>query len=77
MSDESASYFSSDAPPQTWSNLGPFQPLSLDMLRAAYQRLTICALCGRRVEERAVVLWVGDRIHRRVRAVIAVQVAPG
>lgn len=36
------------------------------MLRAAYQRLTICALCGRRVEERAIVLWVGDRIvHRR------------
>ncbi len=49
-------------PPQTWSNLGPFPPLTLEALQAAYQRLVTCELCGWRVELDQRARTVGDRL---------------
>lgn len=59
------SYDSHD-PVQTWSNKPKvFEPLSLEVLGRAYQRLAVCGLCGQKVGE-APILMVGDRvIHAR------------
>lgn len=49
MSDQGAG-FTTGGDPGTWSNRAETEPLSLAVLQATYRRLTVCGLCGRKVE---------------------------